>query len=47
MDTVVGQGTVIGEATHVTRSVIGQNCKIGNKVFLSDAYIWDNVVIKV
>jgi len=45
-DTVVGQGTIIGEKTHVTRSVIGKNCKIGNNVHLSDAYLWDNVVIK-
>jgi ADP-glucose pyrophosphorylase len=31
-DTVIGRGTTIGTETNVSASVIGRNCKIGEKV---------------
>ena len=43
----VGRGTTIGEKTLITRSVIEKRCTIGNDARVTDAYIWDNVVIKV
>ncbi len=47
MDVVVGESSKIGERTTVTQSVIGRRCIIENDVQISNAYIWDDVVIKV
>ena len=47
MDVLVGQDTNIGEGTTVTQSVIGSACQIGSQVNITNAYIWNNVVIKV
>ena len=46
-DVVIGRGSFIGERTHITQSVIGSACKIGNDVDIINAYLWDNVVVKV
>ena len=45
-DVVVGPGTVVGTDTHITRSSIGRNCKIGNGVKIEGSFIWDDVVIE-
>ena len=47
MNVAVGQDTSIGERTRITQSVIGKACTIGNDVHISNAYLWDNVTIKV
>ena len=47
MDVVVGESSKIGERTFVTQSVIGRRCIVENDVHISNAYIWNNVVIKV
>lgn len=47
VDVVVGENSEIGEQTYVTQSVIGKRCKIGNNVRISNAYIWDDVIIEV
>ena len=47
MGVVVGEGSAIGESTRVNKSVIGSHCKIGDNVTITDAYIWNNVTIKV
>lgn len=47
MDVLVGHDTNIGEGTTVTQSVIGSACQIGSQVNITNAYIWNNVVIKV
>lgn len=44
---MVGENSEIGEQTYVTQSVIGKRCKIGNNVRISNAYIWDDVIIEV
>ncbi|CAO3589855.1 unnamed protein product [Absidia cylindrospora] len=41
----IGAGTVIGENSRVTNSIIGRNCQIGANVTLVGVYLWDNVVI--
>ena len=46
-DVVIGRGSLIGERTHITQSVIGIACKIGSDVDIINAYLWDNVIIKV
>nr|CAD7424066.1 unnamed protein product [Timema monikensis] len=46
-DVVLAKGTVVGENTQITRSVIGQNCRIGKNCDIADSYIWNNVVIEV
>lgn len=43
----VGEDTKIGERTFVSQSVIGSRCTIGNDVHINNAYIWDDVEIKV
>nr|CAD7455375.1 unnamed protein product [Timema tahoe] len=45
-DVVLAKGTVVGENTQITRSVIGQNCRIGKNCDIADSYIWNNVVIE-
>ena len=46
-DVAVGENSKIGERTFVTQSVIGSRCTIGNDVYINNAYIWDDVNIKV
>ncbi|KAF7724274.1 hypothetical protein EC973_001175 [Apophysomyces ossiformis] len=41
----IGAGTVIGENTRISNSVIGRNCRIGANVVLDGVYLWDDVVI--
>lgn len=47
IDVVIGEGTLVGEKAFVTHSVIGKHCTVGKEVVISNAYVWDNVVIKV
>jgi NDP-sugar pyrophosphorylase family protein len=42
----IGSGTIVGENSRVTDSVIGKNCKIGSNVNIEGAYLWDNVIIE-
>ena len=44
-DVVIGAGTTVGPATFISRSVLGNDCRIGSRVRLVDAYIWDGVVV--
>lgn len=46
-DVAVGENSKIGERTFVTQSVIGSRCTIGNDVYINNAYIWNDVNIKV
>ncbi|KAL9100030.1 MAG: hypothetical protein Q9163_004547 [Psora crenata] len=43
--TVLGAGTEIGKDSLVINSIVGRNCKLGNNVHISDAYLWDDVVV--
>ena len=45
-DVVVGPGTVVGVDTTITRSSIGRNCKIGERVRIEGSFIWDGVTIE-
>lgn len=39
-DVAFGAGTIVGEDSHITNSVIGRNCKIGKKKnFLKKKFI--------
>ncbi|KAH7669778.1 translation initiation factor eIF-2B subunit epsilon protein [Dioscorea alata] len=42
----VGNGTTIGDHSHISTSVIGQRCVIGKNVVIESSYIWDNVTIE-
>ncbi|KAI5948907.1 GCD1 [Candida theae] len=44
-DSIVGDGTELGEKTNVKRSVVGHNCTIGKKVRITGSLILDNVTI--
>lgn len=44
-NSVIGQGSSIGEGSVVTNSVIGRRCLIGKNVSIADAYIWDDATI--
>ena len=46
-DLVIGRGSCIGVGTHITQSVIGKGCKIGNYVDITNAYLLDNIIVKV
>ncbi|EGC42442.1 translation initiation factor eIF-2B epsilon subunit [Histoplasma capsulatum var. duboisii H88] len=43
--TVIGRGTILGDHTAVTNTVIGRRCRIGKNVVLEGAYLWDDVVV--
>ncbi|KAJ3189285.1 hypothetical protein HDU85_002913 [Gaertneriomyces sp. JEL0708] len=43
---VIGPGTIIGDKTVVSNSVVGKNCRIGSGVTIRNAYIWDNSVVE-
>lgn len=45
-DVVIGQGSSVDQLSEIIRSVIGENCKIGKNVKISDSYILPNTVIK-
>jgi translation initiation factor eIF-2B subunit epsilon len=45
-NSVVGNGTSVGENCKVSNSVIGQGCNIGKNVLIHGSYIWDNVTIE-
>ncbi|KAJ3691902.1 hypothetical protein LUZ61_000005 [Rhynchospora tenuis] len=44
--TAIGSGTIIGENSSVSNSVIGELCTIGRNVSIDGCYIWDNVTIE-
>ncbi|CAD8201087.1 unnamed protein product [Paramecium pentaurelia] len=44
-DTVIGEGTRIGNKVIIQRSIIGKNCTIGDHVKISNSIIMKNVVI--
>ncbi|CAK79161.1 unnamed protein product (macronuclear) [Paramecium tetraurelia] len=44
-DTVIGEGTRIGNKVTIQRSIIGKNCTIGDHVKISNSIIMKNVVI--
>lgn len=46
VDSMVGEGTQLGEKTNVKRSVVGANCTIGKRVKLTGSIILDNTVIE-
>lgn len=45
-DTLIGEGTVIGDKCLISRSVIGKNCVIGSNVKITKSVIMNNVVIE-
>ena len=45
-DVVVGPGTTVGVDTEITRSSIGRNCKIGERVRIEGSFVWDGVTIE-
>ena len=44
--TVIGSGTSIGTNARITNSVIGKNCQIGADCIISNAYLWDGVIVE-
>lgn len=44
--TVIGTYTSVGEGTHISNSVIGRGCRIGDNVNIEGAYIWDDAVVE-
>ena len=44
-DSIVGEGTTLGDKTVVKRSVIGRNCVIGEKVKITNSILMDNVFV--
>ncbi|OWP04533.1 hypothetical protein B2J93_1392 [Marssonina coronariae] len=44
--TVVGKDTSIGDGSTISNSIVGRRCRIGKNVTISDAYIWDDVVVR-
>ncbi|CAD8090557.1 unnamed protein product [Paramecium sonneborni] len=44
-DTIIGEGTRIGNKVTIQRSIIGKNCTIGDHVKISNSIIMKNVVI--
>lgn len=45
-ESFVAKGTTVGAGSNITRSIIGQRCKIGNNVQLDSCFIWDDVTIE-
>lgn len=45
-DSIVAEGTVLGERTNVKRSVVGAGCVIGKRVKLTGCVILDGVIIE-
>eukprot|EP01117_Protostelium_nocturnum_P008341 TRINITY_DN2977_c0_g2_i2.p1 TRINITY_DN2977_c0_g2~~TRINITY_DN2977_c0_g2_i2.p1 ORF type:complete len:549 (-),score=154.99 TRINITY_DN2977_c0_g2_i2:534-2180(-) len=45
-DTVIGEGSIIGDDTHIYSSVIGRRCKIGKNVVIKGSFIWDDAIIE-
>ena len=45
-DSMVGEGSTIGEKVSVKRSIIGKHCTIGDKVKILNCVIMDHVNIK-
>ncbi|XP_072024090.1 LOW QUALITY PROTEIN: translation initiation factor eIF2B subunit gamma-like [Amphiura filiformis] len=45
-DSMVGEGTTIGEKDSVKRSIIGKHCSIGDKVKIANSVVMDHVTIK-
>ena len=45
-DTLIGEGTKIGDKCLISRSVIGKNCVIGSNVKITKSVIMNNVVIE-
>lgn len=45
-DSMVGEGSQLGEKTNVKRTVVGANCIIGKRVKLTGSVIFDNTVIE-
>lgn len=43
---LVSRGSMIGDGTRISQSVIGANCTIGQNVKIENSYIWDNVIIE-
>lgn len=44
-DSLIGDGTKIGDKALVKRSVIGKNCSIGEKSRITNSILMDNVKI--
>ena len=42
----VGIGTQIGDDSIIQNSIIGSRCKIGSKVHIDHAHIWDDIVVE-
>ena len=43
---VLGAGTEIGEDSLLVNSILGRRCNIGSNVHITNAYLWDDVVVK-
>lgn len=46
IDSLIGEGTQLGEKTNVKRSVVGSNCIIGKRVKLTGTLVLNNVTIE-
>lgn len=46
LDSLVGEGTTLGERTHVKRTVVGKNCTVGKRVKLTGCLLLNNVTIE-
>ncbi|KAI9147827.1 putative translation initiation factor eIF-2B subunit epsilon [Paramyrothecium foliicola] len=45
VNTIIGQGTTIGERSRITNSIIGRDCRIGVDVVLENCFIWQDSTI--
>ncbi|RKP17906.1 nucleotide-diphospho-sugar transferase [Rozella allomycis CSF55] len=45
-DSLLGEGTRIGEKTTIKRSIIGNNCNIGSNVKMTDCVLMDSVMVE-
>ena len=44
-DSIVGEGTTIGDKSTIKRSVIGRNCRIGEKVKIINSILMDDIEV--
>ena len=44
-NTLIGQGSTIGNGSIISNSVVGRGCSVGDNVTITDSFVWDNVVI--
>ncbi|OWA55558.1 hypothetical protein BV898_19942 [Hypsibius exemplaris] len=44
-DSMIGEGTTVGDKVSIKKSIIGQNCRIAEKAKISNSVIMDDVTV--